>query len=154
MGFYRLSITELASTLEVVVELRDTFVEKYPAEFIKNTLRQAATDAIRQRWKMIHPNTDYPPNMPEHFQIEPLADFDRNTVGPGFGPFHFKAPDRCRCVYNQSGFRACVLIENAPLARLLMNWLRGCRMRNESDRDSQCLDIFSNLGLWRRITNQ
>jgi hypothetical protein len=45
---------ELASTLEVVVELRDTFVEKYPAEFINNTLSQAATDAICQRWKMIH----------------------------------------------------------------------------------------------------
>jgi hypothetical protein len=89
--FYRLSITEV-NLLEVIVELRDTFVEKYPAEFINNTLSQAATDAIRQRWKMIHPNTDYPPNMPEHFQIEPLSDFDRNTVGPAFGPFHFNAP--------------------------------------------------------------
>jgi hypothetical protein len=27
-----------------------------------------------------------------YFQIEPLSDFDRNTVGPGFGPFHFNAP--------------------------------------------------------------
>jgi hypothetical protein len=58
--FYRLSITEI-NLLEVIVELRDSFVEKYPAEFINNTLGQAATDAIRQRWKMIHPNTDYPP---------------------------------------------------------------------------------------------
>ena len=89
--FYRLSITEI-SLLEVIVELRDTFVEKYPAEFLDNTLSQAATDAIRQRWKMIHPNTDYPPNMPEHFQIEPLSDFDRNTVGPGFGPFFSMPP--------------------------------------------------------------
>jgi hypothetical protein len=30
--------------------------------------------------------------MPEHFQIEPLSDFDRNIVGPAFGPFHFNAP--------------------------------------------------------------
>ena len=89
--FYRLTISG-ANPLEVIVELHDTFAERYPAEFINNTLSQAATDAIRQRWKMSHPNTDDPPNMPEHFQIEPLSDFDRNTVGPGFGPFHFKAP--------------------------------------------------------------
>jgi|ERR1700741_505947 hypothetical protein len=87
--FYRL--TEV-NVLEVIVELHDTVVEEYPSEFINNTLSQAATEAIRQRWKMTHPNTEYPSNIPEHFQIEPLADFDRNTVGPGFGPFHFKAP--------------------------------------------------------------
>jgi hypothetical protein len=76
----------------VIVELRETFAEKYPAEFINNTLSKAATDAICRRWKMIHPNTDYPPKMPEHFQIEPLSDFARNTVDPSFGPFHYNAP--------------------------------------------------------------
>jgi hypothetical protein len=77
--FYRLTITG-TNPLEVIVELRDTFAERYPIEFINNTLKPSgATDGILQRWKMIHPNTDYPPNIPEHFQIEPLSDFDRNS---------------------------------------------------------------------------
>jgi len=41
---------------------------------------------------MIHPDEDYPPTMPQHFQIEPLLEFDPGTVGYGFGPFHFKTP--------------------------------------------------------------
>ena len=91
--FYRLSITEV-NVLEVIVELPDSFVERYATDtdFLNNTLNLAAADAVRQRWKMIHPNRDYPPIMPEHFQIEPLSDFDPKTVGPGFGPFHYKAP--------------------------------------------------------------
>jgi hypothetical protein len=89
--FYRLSIIDV-HVLEVVVELPDSFVERYPADFINAVLNQAAADAVRQRWRMIHPNRDYPPTMPEHFQIEPLSDFDPKTVGPGFGPFHYKTP--------------------------------------------------------------
>ena len=42
MSLYRLSITELTSTLEVVVELPDTFVEKYFADFINRRMNEAA----------------------------------------------------------------------------------------------------------------
>jgi hypothetical protein len=90
--YYRLSITELASTLEVVVALLDKFVQTYPADFVNRCLNQAAADAVLQRWKMIHPNKDYPPIMPQNFEIEPLSDFDPSTVGLGFGPFHFTTP--------------------------------------------------------------
>jgi hypothetical protein len=41
---------------------------------------------------MIHPDKDYPPIMPQNFEIEPFLDFDPSTVGYGFGPFHFKTP--------------------------------------------------------------
>jgi hypothetical protein len=88
---YRLSIIEV-NVLEVVVELPDSFVETYPAAFINSVLNQAAADAVRQRWRMIHLNEDYPPTMPEDFQIEPLSDFDPESVGPGLGPFYYKVP--------------------------------------------------------------
>jgi hypothetical protein len=42
VSLYRLSITELTSTLEVVVELPDTFVEKYFADFINRRMNEAA----------------------------------------------------------------------------------------------------------------
>lgn len=90
--FYRLSITELASTLEVVVALLDNFVQRYPADFVDRCLNQAAADAVLQRWMIIHPDEDLPPIMPRHFEIEPLPGFDPRTVGYGYGPFHYRTP--------------------------------------------------------------
>jgi hypothetical protein len=90
--YYRLSITELASTLEVVVSLLDNFVRRYPAGFVNRCLNEAAADAVRQRWAIIHPHEDYPPIMPHHFEIEPLSGFDPSTVPYGYGPFHYRTP--------------------------------------------------------------
>lgn len=78
--FYRLSITELASTLEVVVELPGRLLEGQPNDVLHHRLNEAAADAVRQRWRMIHPNEDYPPIMPEHFEIEALEERAKTSV--------------------------------------------------------------------------
>jgi hypothetical protein len=56
-------------------------------DVLHHRLNEAAADAVRQRWRMIHPNEDYPPIIPEHFEIEALEEFSLSGIAPGFGPF-------------------------------------------------------------------
>jgi hypothetical protein len=85
--FFRLTITERVATLEVIVELPGSLWEGQSKDVVHPRLNVVAADAVRQRWRMIHPKEDYPPIMPEHFEIEPLGDFSQSGVAPGFGPF-------------------------------------------------------------------
>jgi hypothetical protein len=90
--YYRLSRTEWACTLEVIVALPGNFVQRYPADFVNQCLNQAAADAVVQRWRIAHPDKDLPPIMPHDFEIESLSDFHPSTVGSGYGPFHYRTP--------------------------------------------------------------
>ncbi len=70
--FYRLTITERVATLEVIVELPGSLWEGQSKDVVHPRLNVVAADAVRQRWRMLHPEEDYPPIMPEHFELEPL----------------------------------------------------------------------------------
>jgi hypothetical protein len=85
--FYRLSITELASTLEVVVELPDDLLEGESEEVLKQELNAAAAEAVAKKWRTVNPGRPDPPVLPSHFEIEPLPTFDPSTVAFGYGPF-------------------------------------------------------------------
>jgi hypothetical protein len=87
--FYRLTITERVATLEVIVELPGSLWEGQSKDVVHPRLNVVAADAVRQRWRMLHPDEPYPVIMPERFEIQSLSDFDSNMMvaAPGFGPF-------------------------------------------------------------------
>jgi hypothetical protein len=79
-NFYRLSITEMAATLEVVVELPDHLYEGKSEDAIRQILNGVATAAVRQRYLEVH--NELPENFPSLFQfeIEPSPDFDPSGI--------------------------------------------------------------------------
>jgi hypothetical protein len=70
-NFYRLSITELASTFEVVVELPDGLHQNKSEKDLRQELNQVATAAVRQRYLEVH--REIPEGFPSVmlFEIEP-----------------------------------------------------------------------------------
>jgi len=69
--FFRLSISEHASILELVVEVPNSLsvTDQY--------LNQVATTVAAQRWRQLHQN---PPWFPSKFQIEAISDFNPSGI--------------------------------------------------------------------------
>jgi hypothetical protein len=80
---FRLSISELASVLELVVEVPDSLSvnDQY--------LNQVATTAVAERWRRLHQNQPDPPWFPSSLQIEAISDFDPSGIHVDYGPFEF-----------------------------------------------------------------
>ena len=80
---FRLSTSELASILELVVEAPDhlSVGNRY--------LNEVAGKTVARRWRGLHPDQSDPPRFPENFEIEPLSNFDPKSVWPQYGPFEF-----------------------------------------------------------------
>jgi hypothetical protein len=86
--FYRLSITELAATLEVVVEFPDNLFRKNSEYELERDLNEAATEAIVRRWIKLHPGKALPPfPSPFRFSIDLLSTSDVNGLTPGIPPY-------------------------------------------------------------------
>jgi hypothetical protein len=81
--FFRLSTSELASILELVVEVPDhlSVGNRY--------LNEVAGKTVARRWRGLHPDQSDPPRFPENFEIEALSNFDPKSVWPQYGPFEF-----------------------------------------------------------------
>ena len=81
-NFYRLSITEQASTLEVVVELPDYLHQGKSKDDVQKELNRAATSAVRQRYLEVH--HELPRDFPSlfSFEIEPSPGFDPSSLPP------------------------------------------------------------------------
>jgi hypothetical protein len=86
--FFRASVSQDVSTLELVVEIPDHLYAYY------ENLNEIASRTVAQRWRELHPNQDDPPRLPQHFKIEGLSDFDPGSVALGFGPFEFPGGTR------------------------------------------------------------
>jgi hypothetical protein len=81
--FFRLSTSELASILELVVEVPDhlSVGNRY--------LNEVAGKTVARRWRGLHPDQSDPPRFPQNFEIETLSSFDPKSVWPQYGPFEF-----------------------------------------------------------------
>jgi hypothetical protein len=81
--FFRLSTSELASILELVVDLPDhlSVGNRY--------LNEVAGKTVALRWRALHPDQLDPPRFPENFEIKALSNFDPKSVWPQYGPFEF-----------------------------------------------------------------
>jgi hypothetical protein len=92
--FFRLSTSELASILELVIEVPDhlSVGNRY--------LNEVAGKTVARRWRGLHPDQSDPPRFPENFEIETLSNFDPKSVWPQYGSFEIH--ERNPCLENQT----------------------------------------------------
>ena len=83
MRFFRLCISELTSTLELVVEVPDDLLIN------DKTVNRLAATTVADRWRQLHENQPDPPRFPSKFEIEPIDGFDPGSVQPEYGPYKY-----------------------------------------------------------------
>ena len=81
--FFRLSISEHASTLELVIEVPDDLL------ITDQQLNRVGTTVVAGRWRQLHQSEPDPPWFPSRFEIEPIAEFESSGIQPDYRPFKY-----------------------------------------------------------------